>query len=347
MNSWRPIGLILACALPLSLLLPLSPASAQAQATAASARKERSQPFLVVETRKGFASLQQAVDAIGEGRGTIRISPGTYHQCAVQRGGDISFVAAEAGRAIFEARLCEGKAALILRGRSARIDGAVFQHMRADESHLDAAPASAIALQAGTLSIVNSLFRNSDSALITADLPQATIHIREASFTRLGLCTPAAGCTSAVEIGQAAHLRVFSSAYGGSAGGSLLSSRAAAVDLDGNHFEEDRDAPPRAAMLSLPSGAVGRIRDTEFLLHHGARDAILTPAIAVAQRDQRNPSRGLVIDKNSASFAEGLHGSALFVANSSGEAVAVGDNHLGPGITAYQRPATPAAPAAQ
>lgn len=340
MFRW-PIGLLLACALP---ICPLPPAQAQNKTTAAAARKHIAQPFLVTETRQGFASLQQAVDAIGDGRGTIRIAPGTYHQCAVQRGGEVSFVAAEAGRAIFEARLCEGKAALVLRGRSSRIDGAVFQHMRAAQADPNDAPASAIALEAGNLSIVNSLFRSSDAALITANLPQASITIREASFIRLGRCTPEGHCNSGVDIGQAAQLRLFSSAFSASAGGPLLSSRAAMLDVDGSQFEDHGHVQPGAAMLSLPSGAVGRIRDTEFLLHHGARDPAASPLIAVAQQDRRNPSRGLVIDGNSARFAQGIRGTALFVANASGEAVAVGDNHLDAGITAYQRPAALVAP---
>lgn len=343
MNFWRPIGLIIACALPLS---PIA-AQARTKSVSAAVRKDMAQPFLVVETAKGFATLQQAVDAIGDGRGTIRILSGTYHQCAVQRGGEISFVAAEAGRAIFEHILCEGRAALILRGRSARIDGAVFQHMRAQEQsgggrpgdpNAGAAGASAIALEAGSLSIVNSLFRSSDAALVTADLPDATLHIRQASFTNLGRCMSAGPCASGVQIGHIANLRLFTSAFSASTGGALLSSRAVTVDVEGNRFEDHGQEPPRAAMLALPSGAVGRIRRSEFILHHGARDRAVSPLIAVAGQDRRNPSRGLVIDDNAASFAKGVTGSALFVANASGEAVAVGHNELSAGIAAYQRP---------
>ena len=45
------------------------------------------QSFTVIETGRSFASLQDAVNAIGNGQGSISIAPGTYRQCAVQEGG--------------------------------------------------------------------------------------------------------------------------------------------------------------------------------------------------------------------------------------------------------------------
>src|SRR3712207_4493246 len=87
-------------------------------------------PFLVAETGEYFGSLQQAVAAIGSGSGTIRIAPGRYRDCAVQEGGRIAFVAEERGTAVFDGGACEGKATLVLRGRSASVDGLVFVNVR-------------------------------------------------------------------------------------------------------------------------------------------------------------------------------------------------------------------------
>src|SRR3546814_16414317 len=87
-------------------------------------------PYVVAESGRGFARLQDAVDAIGDGQGTIRVASGYHRDCAVQTAGRIAFVAAEPGRAIFDGVPCEGKAALVLRGNGARVDGLVFQNMR-------------------------------------------------------------------------------------------------------------------------------------------------------------------------------------------------------------------------
>src|SRR3546814_12687376 len=46
---------------------------------------------------RGFSRLQDAVDAIGEGEGTIRIAPGHHRDCAVQTAGRIALLAAQPG----------------------------------------------------------------------------------------------------------------------------------------------------------------------------------------------------------------------------------------------------------
>jgi hypothetical protein len=375
--------------LPLTLALFLSgPAFAQNKPAAAkpAARVALTKAFLIVESGKGFDQLQQAVDTIGEGRGTIRIASGTYHQCAVQRAGEISYVAAEAGAAIFDGKACDEKAALVLSGSSARIDGLIFQNIRRGPAPLpaakvaqppaetpapdavpdaetdlppeaDAAPAppvsertqpretpptsrtpfSALALERGSLSIVNALFRASDQALVTADLPEITISIRQASFTEMGNCAADVACGPALAIGKIAKLRIVANHFAGAA----LSAGAATMDALDNRFEDSAAHAPTAPLLALPHGAIGRVKENEFLLHHADRsvDAAL---IAVAKQDKHNPSRGLVIDDNIIRFGDGISGTALFVANYSGEVVAVGHNEYGAGITAYQRPANPA-----
>ena len=48
-------------------------------------------PFTVIETGESFGSLQDAVNAIGEGQGTIRVASGRYRDCAVQEAGTITF----------------------------------------------------------------------------------------------------------------------------------------------------------------------------------------------------------------------------------------------------------------
>ena len=64
--------------------------------------------YTVVETGQGYARLQQAVDAIGSGRGTIAIAAGRHADCAVQSQGSIAYVAAEPGMAVFVGTTCEG-----------------------------------------------------------------------------------------------------------------------------------------------------------------------------------------------------------------------------------------------
>lgn len=304
---WLP----LACAL-------IPPAAAQNKRASA-------KPFVVVESGKGFDQLQQAVDAIGDGRGTIRIAPGTYKQCAVQISGRISYVAAEAGGAIFQQSVCEGQAALVLRGASARIDGAIFQSYRS----LDDQPHHAIAWQGGSLSIVNSLFRSSDSALHSAAILDGTLSISQSSFRDLGRCAADGACSAGLNIGRIAKYRLSTSHFIGAP----LAAEAATVEWDDNIFEDGTAAA--AALIALPLGGTGRIQHNEFRLHHAQRAA--TPLIAVALQDRSQMARSLVVKDNHAAFADGITGSALFVADGSSDGVSVGGNLLGTGLSTYQR----------
>ena len=101
-----------------------------AVAPIASVARDGPAPFTVIETGKSYARLQSAVDAIGSGKGTIAIAPGRITQCAVQSAGEIAYLAVQPGSAIFDGVSCEGKGALVLRGRSAEVSGLVFENIR-------------------------------------------------------------------------------------------------------------------------------------------------------------------------------------------------------------------------
>ena len=107
----------------------LFPLLALAAAAPLLAQSERA-PFFVEESGKSFWRLDEAVKSIGGGEGTITISPATVQQCAVQTEGMITYRAAQPGTVIFDTATCEGKAALVLRGAGARIEGLIFQNMR-------------------------------------------------------------------------------------------------------------------------------------------------------------------------------------------------------------------------
>src|SRR3546814_24916 len=88
-------------ALALPLLFAPAPLPAQ----------EGTAPYVVVESGRSFVRLQDAVDAIGDGQGTIRIPPGYHRHCAVQSAGSVALVAAAAGRANFDGVTCPSQSA--------------------------------------------------------------------------------------------------------------------------------------------------------------------------------------------------------------------------------------------
>ena len=278
---------------------------------------------------RGFSRLQDAVDAIGEGEGTIRIAPGYHRDCAVQTAGRIAFVAAEPGRAIFDGVTCEGKAALVLRGAGARVEGVVFQNMRVPDGN-----GAGIRLERSDLDVVNAMFRGSEQGILTADDPQATLTIDRSTFSRLGRCDRGLSCAHSVYTGIYGRVAVTRSRFEKGSGGHYLKTRAIEVDVDDNSFD-DTQGKATNYMIDLPSGSVGRISNNLFV--QGRDKENYSAFIAVAAEERKNPSRGLVIEGNRASLPAGIDRQSVFVADWSGEPLAIGANELGAGLTKFEK----------
>jgi Right handed beta helix region len=295
--------------------------------SAASAK--RSGPFTIEGKNRSYSSLQDAVNAIGNGDGTIVIAPGQYADCAVQQGGRIAYKAAQPGTAIFDGGICEGKAALVLRGRGAMIDGLVFQNMRVPDRN-----GAGIRLERGNLDIDNSLFRNSEQGLLTADDPSARITIRYSTFSRLGRCDGGYSCAHSIYIGKYGALTVENSRFERGAGGHYVKSRAVNVSVTGSSFDDTQGSGTNY-MIDLPAGSRGIIAGNYFV--QGRDKENYSAFIAVAAEGASNSSAGLRIEGNDAAIAPGVDRDTFFVANWSRDPVALGANRLGARMTPYEQ----------
>ena len=286
-------------------------------------------PFTIAENGQGFGRLQDAVDAIGDGQGTIRVAPGYHRDCAIQTAGRIAFVAAEPGRAIFDGVTCEGKAALVLRGAGARVDGLVFQNMRVPDGN-----GAGIRLEKSDLEVVNSMFRGSEQGILTADDPDATLSIDRSTFSRLGRCDRGLSCAHSVYTGDYGRVVVTRTRFEKGSGGHYLKTRAVQVDIRDNSFDDTQGSATNY-MIDLPAGSTGRIANNLFI--QGRDKENHSALIAVAAEARKNPSRGLAIEGNRASLPAGIGRKSVFVADWSGEALAIGENQLGTGLTRFEK----------
>lgn len=305
------------------IVLPLLFAPVQVPAQSGGA------PYVVAESGRSFGRLQEAVDAIGGGEGTIRVASGYHRDCAVQTAGRVAFVAVEPGRAIFDGVTCEGKAALVLRGAGARVDGLVFQNMRVPDGN-----GAGIRLEASDLDVVNSLFRSSEQGILTGDDADAALTIDRSTFSRLGRCDRGLSCAHSVYTGIYGRVVVTHSRFEKGNGGHYLKTRAIKVDVNDNSFD-DTQGTATNYMIDLPSGSTGRIVNN--LLIQGRDKENYSALITVAAEERKNPSRGLVITGNRASLPAGIDRKSVFVADWSGEQLAIGTNELGPGLTRFEK----------
>lgn len=305
--------------LALLALLPLLSAPAWSQGSGG---------YVVAETGRRYEGLQQAVDAIGGGRGTIRIAPGTYRDCAVQTQGQVAFVAERPGTVVFDRTTCEGKAALVLRGNGASVDGVVFRHMEVGDGN-----GAGIRIERGDLHVENAMFLDSQCGILSADDPAGRIAVDHSTFSGLGK-DPRGNGAHAVYVGRYAALSVTNSRFERGTGGHYVKSRAPRIEVLGSSFDDSRGHATNY-MIDLSNGATGRIAGNEFV--QGRDKENFSAMITVAPEGVRNASDGLVVENNVASLAPGVAQGTTFVGAWTGERVSVRGNRLGPKITERAR----------
>lgn len=284
------------------------------------------QPFMV--GARGFVTLQDAVNAIGDGEGDIRIAPGTYRECAVQAAGRIRYVAVEPGKTIFTRIACEGKAALVLRGRGAQVEGIVFSHIEVGDGN-----GAGIRIEKGPLSVSNAMFLDSQSGILSADDPSGTISVDHSTFSGLGHDPTGTGAHG-IYMGRYRSLRVTACRFERGQGGHYVKSRAPMVEVLDSSFD-DSHAHMSNYMIDLSNGAKGRIAGNEFVV--GRDKDNHSTLITVAPEGAKNDSSGLVVENNRARLAPGADFKPVFVGNWSGEPVVLRGNILGAGITPTAR----------
>ena len=315
----RP-SLLLAGTIAIAAIAPIPAATVFAQAQA---------PFTVTETGRSYGSLQQAVDAVGNGSGTIAIAPGTYRQCAVQQAGNISYLAVQPGSVTFDGVTCEGKAAFVLRGNSARVSGIIFRGMAVSDFN-----GAGIRLEQGDLTVAQSWFADSQQGILTADDPNGTIVIDKSTFSGLGTCEGAGGCAHSIYVGNYGRLRVTRSRFERGTGGHYVKARATRVEVAASSFD-DAQGSSTNYMIDLPAASTGQITNNWFV--QGRSKENYSAFIAVGAEGRLHSADGLVIAGNDARFAPGIRRSSAFVADWTGDAITIKDNNLGSGLNRYEK----------
>jgi hypothetical protein len=292
-------------------------------ATTAPALPQGQGPFTVQESGQRFGSLQAAVDAIGEGRGTIRIAPGRYGECAVQEKGEVAFVSEVPGKAVFDRAICEGKATLVLRGRGAKVDGIVFMRTLVDDGN-----GAGIRLETGNLHVTNAMFIDGQCGILTAEDPNGTITVERSTFAGLGK-DPTGNGAHAIYIGHYGTLRVFRSRFERGTGGHYVKVRAPNVEIIDNSFDDSKGMHTNYA-IDLSNGASGRIAGNAF--EQGPNKDNYSTMISVAPEGVKHSSAGLVVEGNKAWLSPGFDKTTTFVGNWSDDAATVRNNDLAEGI---------------
>ncbi|WP_026326094.1 right-handed parallel beta-helix repeat-containing protein [Sphingomonas sp. Mn802worker] len=303
--------------LPLIALTLAVPAAAQG-----------SGPFTVQQTGQSFNKLDDALMAVRGQDVTVVIAPGTYHECAVQQAGHVTLKAARPGSVIFDGTTCEGKAALVLRGEGSAVDGIVFRNMRVEDGN-----GAGIRIELGDLTVTNSMFLDSQEGILGATDQPTRIRIDHSTFAGLGQCDETPDCAHSVYLATHGSVTITNSRFERGRGGHYVKIRAPRVSITNNSFDDTQGRKTNYA-IDLPEGGTGRIADNVFV--QGTHKENWTGFIVVAAEAKNFSSAGLQVEGNTASLAPGQDKQPAFVANASGDRMAIGQNRLGAGIKPYE-----------
>ena len=291
-----------------------------------SAAAATSRPFVVRESGARFQNLQDAVDAIGSGRGTIQIAPGRYRDCAVQEEGSVTFVAGAPGQAIFDGGICEGKATLVLRGNASRVEGLTFTRTFVDDGN-----GAGIRMEKGDLHVVGARFVDAQSAILSAGDAKGMISIDRSTFSGLGKHPDGRGA-HAIYVNFYGGLRVTNSRFERGTGGHYVKSRAPRIEIIGCSFDDSRGRDTNY-MIDLPHGAVGRIANNLFV--SGRDKENYGTMIAIAAEGSRHRSAGLVVEGNNAWLVPYYPSGTAFVRSWTREPLVIRGNKLAHGIIEF------------
>jgi hypothetical protein len=246
----------------------------------------------------------------------------------VQNGGEGHLAAARPGSAILEGTACEGKAALVLRGRSATVQGLIFQGITVPDAN-----GAGIRIERGNLTVRESLFRDSESGILSAADPQGNILVEHSTFAGLGRCDRGLACAHSIYIGEYGSLTVRRSRFERGTGGHYVKSRAPRIEVTDSSFD-DTSGRTTNYTIDLPAGASGTIARNVIVQGRGKEN--YSALIAIAGEGRVHSSAGLSIFDNQASLAPGMDKATTFVVDWSREVSRIGANRLGPKIARYE-----------
>ncbi|BCA58600.1 right-handed parallel beta-helix repeat-containing protein [Sphingomonas sp. HMP6] len=306
---------------------PFLPLFALALAVPAAAQQGRA-PFTIQETGQGFPTIDDAVQSVRMGTATILIAPGVYRQCTVQAGGVITFKAIQPGTAIFEGTTCEGKAAFVLRGQGSTVEGLVFRGMRVADGN-----GAGIRTEIGDLVVRDSTFLDSQEGILGGHPSAQKITIDRSTFAGLGQCDESPSCSHSIYLSNQGSVTITNSRFERGTGGHYVKLRVPRVTIADNSFDDTKGRKTNY-MIDLPEGSTGLITRNTFV--QGAHKENHSGLIVVSAEAKTYRATGLRVEGNDATLAPNAPTNPAFVANMSGDQLAVGANRLGPGIRIYE-----------
>jgi hypothetical protein len=269
------------------------------------------------ELAKDLPAKTLASYLVGAKDGDVIILPaGRYTDCMTIDVPKLTLRSQQPGAAQLDGGACSGKATIVARGQSLVIDGLVFKNVRVPDGN-----GAGIRLEAGELHIKNSIFYNSENAILTISQGDSKLLVEDSLFVRLGRCDGLFACAHSIYAGQIASVIIRKSVFKYGAGGHFIKSRAKYTEITDTLLDGTRGNA--AFLIDLPNGSDGIIADNHFI--KGKASSNRCCIIRIGAEGKIHNSSGLSITNNQVYSQIPL---TVFVWNDSEDRVLITDNAL-------------------
>lgn len=251
--------------------------------------------------------MPSAAAAAAQPGDEIEIESGTYVDCAVwpAQASSVTITAAGDGPVIIADKVCENKAAFVVKGDDVTVRGITFTG--AKTAYYNGA---GIRAEGRNLTVEGSQFLNNQEGILAGPHANSTIVIRDSYFKGNGNCEAPPDCDHGIYINRVDTLVVEHCIFVEQYVGHHIKSRAVRTELIGNTIE---DGPNGTAsyLVDIPDGGALVMRNN--VLEKGPKSENHSAAVMIGEESNRNPTPEIVVEDNF--FSNGMPGQTLFVRN--------------------------------
>ncbi|MEJ2655478.1 MAG: hypothetical protein P8Z69_09330 [Acidihalobacter sp.] len=241
---------------------------------------------LTVGPGQTYATLGAAARAAHPGD-TVKIAPGTYHQCAVWKTNRLTIEGAGPGVVLAD-KICQGKAIFVIQGNDVTVRRITFRGARSVDGN-----GAGIRAQGIDLTLENVKFLDNEDGVLAGSRHDSTITVRNSEFVHNGACIKA--CAHGIYVGHIKLLKIENSRFFDTQVAHHIKSRAFSTILIDNHIE---DGPNGTASyeVDIPNG--GTLIMTGNVIEKGPRNENPTAAVSIGEEGLTQPTPKILIKDN-------------------------------------------------
>lgn len=321
MRRFLRVILLIALSVPPALAADAPKPPAAPESPLSRAMKPR---LLLVGPGQAYKQPSDAA-AVARDNDTVEIEAGTYVDCAVWKGRNLT-LKAKGGEVHLKDKTCEGKAIWVINGDNVVVEGIKFSGAAVRDKN-----GAGIRVQGAGLTVRRSTFENNENGILAAPAPTKKMLIENSTFIGNGKCDPV--CAHGIYINKYMLLEVRGSTFRNQNIGHHIKSRSSKTVVTDSTIE-DGASGTASYLIDIPNG--GEILISRNTLQKGPLSDNKGTAIAIAAEGEKNPTPSIRIEDND--FRSDLAEPPAFVRNRSATPALLKGNRLCGAVTPLEGP---------